>query len=125
MESEYTFRNIEKELLQHQCNDCRKTTAKQSYQKTKDRVKAAAHKRTRDLREQFAEYKKTLQCSYCDEKEPCCLEFHHTNPFEKDTEVSSLLSTTTSWTTLIKEISKCVVLCSNCHRKVHKGIIVL
>jgi len=46
------------------------------------------------------------------------LEFHHVDPKEKKGAVSSL-----SGKALIKEIKKCVLLCSNCHREYHEGLI--
>ena len=54
----------------------------------------------------------------CDEKFHQCLEFHHLNPSEKDLTVSTLINYG-SLNRVKKEISKCVLLCANCHRKVH------
>ena len=72
----------------------------------------------------FAEYKTTQECLICFEKESVCLDFHHVDPTQKKREVSILVRNS-SIKTILKEISKCVVLCSNCHRKVHAGIVQL
>lgn len=69
------------------------------------------------------EYKASCGCAKCDEREPVCLEFHHLDPSEKDFVIST--SATRSWEKVEAEMLKCVVLCANCHRKVHAGLIEL
>jgi len=48
-----------------------------------------------------------------------CLDFHHVNPEEKDVGLGRILAG--SWKRIEAEIDKCIVLCSNCHRTVHRG----
>lgn len=58
-------------------------------------------------------------CPRCGENDPACLDFHHTGDEEKSFSVSHR-----SWrnpAVLQAEIAKCVVLCANCHRKLHAG----
>ena len=43
------------------------------------------------------------------------LEFHHLDPSEKDFELSAKIS----WSQIEKELKKCVLLCSNCHKEAH------
>ena len=64
------------------------------------------------------EFKKTLKCSKCEESRHWVLDFHHTNPEEKEKSVSKLIKTSTK-EKVLEEIDKCVVLCSNCHRDLH------
>lgn len=75
-------------------------------------------------REDWKLYKSTLSCKICNEKESCCLDFHHLDPTQKDKTLSSISH---AWgkERLEKELNKCIVLCSNCHRKVHAGLIQL
>jgi hypothetical protein len=47
------------------------------------------------------------------------LEFHHLDPNLKDFSLSCKIF---SREKLIEELSKCVCLCSNCHREVHDGL---
>lgn len=61
-------------------------------------------------------------CSVCGEDCINCLEFHHTNPDTKESEVSSLWGLKNPQR-LTTEIRKCILLCRNCHSKVHFGII--
>lgn len=51
------------------------------------------------------------------------LNFHHINPKEKSFTISSMRAL--SWNTLVKEIDKCVLLCSNCHMEAHENLITL
>lgn len=45
------------------------------------------------------------------------LEFHHTNPAEKDFAISSQWNQ--PWCEIEAELRKCVLLCANCHREAH------
>lgn len=48
------------------------------------------------------------------------LEFHHTDPSEKDFGISKTL--TKKFEELVKETDKCVLLCSNCHAEEHERL---
>lgn len=48
------------------------------------------------------------------------LDFHHLDPSEKDFTPSKGYKK--SWEKLKKELDKCILLCSNCHREVHAGL---
>lgn len=50
------------------------------------------------------------------------LEFHHLDPTQKDITISSE-GYSKGWKVIEKELSKCVLLCSNCHREVHAGLL--
>lgn len=67
-------------------------------------------------------FKETHGCEVCGETTPCCLDFHHLDPQEKERTISEFARVATV-EQLKQEIEKCVVLCSNCHRKVHAGLI--
>ena len=61
--------------------------------------------------------KKTLSCT-CGENHPACLEFHHIDPSIKEFEISGAVRLYGK-EKIMNEIAKCIVLCSNCHRKRH------
>jgi hypothetical protein len=70
-------------------------------------------------RDSFEEYKLSLGCFKCGyNKCSAALDFHHKNPNDKDKKIGR-----DCWVhhTLAaqKELSKCVLLCSNCHREEH------
>lgn len=52
-----------------------------------------------------------------------CLQFHHTDPTEKEIEIGNLGSMGWGLARMQKEIDKCVIVCANCHFKIHAGII--
>jgi len=56
-----------------------------------------------------------VKCGY--KKNLSALEFHHLNPKEKEYEWNK--AKLLSWNKLIKEIKKCILVCSNCHREIH------
>lgn len=74
----------------------------------------------RKLTDRVNDWKRQLGCAFCSETEPCCLELHHNDPSVKENHPSWLK---TSWERFMKEAEKCTVVCSNCHKKIHAGII--
>jgi predicted nucleic acid-binding Zn ribbon protein len=67
------------------------------------------------------EYKggKCICCGYSKCKE--ALDFHHLDPSHKDFNISHSLNI--SWHTIKNELEKCVLVCANCHREIHAGIV--
>lgn len=91
------------------------------YYKNRQKEKQRTKNRTQMLKEWFKEYKKNFKCEKCGEDHPACLDFHHTE--EKQAGVNELVSRkNTSKRRIKEEISKCEVLCANCHRKEHSSI---
>jgi DNA-directed RNA polymerase subunit RPC12/RpoP len=67
---------------------------------------------------------KCQRCGY--NKHQSALEFHHKDPKEKDFAIGMVGNK--SWESIVNEIKKCELLCSNCHRIEHSnrdGIIFL
>lgn len=64
-------------------------------------------------------WKRDRGCTVCGETEPWVLDMHHLDPTTK--EANSATSATLP--TFLKEADKCILLCSNCHRKVHAGVL--
>lgn len=57
-------------------------------------------------------------CSVCNvEHPPASMHFHHLDPKTKVTEVSELLYR--AWSSIEQELSKCVLMCAECHMKEH------
>lgn len=79
-----------------------------------------AKKRKQAIRILLQKYKETLSCSVCGENHAACLEFHHKNNAKKSFSVSDGIERGGfSQDALLSEIKKCIVLCANCHRKLH------
>ena len=108
------------------CRECSKIKSKEYYTKNKDKhlkdvnIRRQSHN---DKMREIINESKSDGCQLCPETEFVCLDFHHVDPTEKEYAVSRLVSY--SEQKLRREISKCVVLCSNCHRKLHAGLIEL
>lgn len=80
--------------------------------------------RQRDLKQKSIDYKGGL-CEVCGyDKCNSALEFHHKDPNEKDFSISNVKKYTFD-ERIKNELDKCVLLCSNCHREVHAGLIKL
>ena len=102
------------------CKECVRERSRQYYKEKGDVLKEKRKCYYKQKREWFNEYKKTLKCSKCEENHIACLEFHHINPDKKDFGISEALGQLNlSKEKIIEEISKCEILCSNCHKKLH------
>lgn len=112
--------------LQTYCRDCTKESNNLSYVASKKR-RYAIYKRNKKNREDnrrfLSRYKSFFGCIICKEKEPCVIDLHHLNPDIKEGDTAKMV--VQSRKVLKKEIKKCVLLCANCHRKVHAGKITL
>lgn len=97
----------------------------ESYLRNKDKVVSDHMVRRRKLKIWFRDLTKNNNCCFCGEKERICLDYHHIDPSRKIDEVSKMLRKVMSKENIIKEYEKCICLCSNCHRKVHAGLIKL
>lgn len=87
------------------------------YKKNKVKVCDRTKKRKKDLLVWITDLKSTLKCEKCGESHIATLDFHHTK--DKDISISQAVGDGWSKERILKEIKKCVVLCSNCHRKLH------
>ena len=58
------------------------------------------------------------KCADCNRSYPRSVyDFHHLDPTKKDMQWNQLRKR--SWNCVLKELAKCVMLCSNCHRIRH------
>lgn len=105
---EFHVRAVSEDGRQARCKDCQKTSRGQK------------HSQNKILMDKFREN----GCYFCKEKTPVCLDAHHVDPALKEIGISTLWATGYSAAVLLEEISKCICLCSNCHKKVHAGLLV-
>ena len=96
-----------------------KAARRRWYHRNAEHAKGKVKERRRALFKWFREYKTTLSCKRCDENHPATLDFHHRNPADKVNEIAQTVADGWSKEHILKEIAKCDVLCSNCHRKEH------
>jgi len=108
-----------KDRKSNYCKKCMKIVQKNDYEQYKDLYKTRMKLYKRQQIQWYREYKTTLKCSKCGESHPSTLDFHHKNPNEKEFNISNELYNGYDVEKIKKEIEKCIVLCSNCHRKLH------
>ena len=106
------------------CKLCASVLNKASRDKKKEQYCNAESMRRQKKRDELNVWKAEQGCRCCLEKDPVCLDMHHLDPNTKDDVVSALLINA-SRTRLWEEIEKCVVLCRNCHAKVHHGSLMI
>ncbi len=97
---------------------------KRTYADRREYLIMAVARRRKKLREQTVEYKggKCMFCGY--DRYLGALDFHHLNSEDKEFGISKD-GITRSWKRVKKELDKCILVCSNCHREVHAGILQL
>lgn len=122
--SEYYKRANAADGLQSSCKTCMAESYKRSRNAKLDHYKEVQKTRNVANTARFKEWKEQQKCLCCGESETCCLDLHHLDPSEKEAELSNVASYW-NWERMQAEIDKCVVVCSNCHRKIHAGVIKL
>jgi hypothetical protein len=50
------------------------------------------------------------------------LAFHHIDPTQKELAFGSLRANPKTWTTVVEELKKCILVCHNCHSEIHAGV---
>lgn len=104
------------------CKVCARAKGRSDYvtkynQKSNPRNKV----RSERIKQVVDQYRIDNPCICCGETSLCCLDFHHLDPSEKDFNLSAYRNA--SLQKVLDEIAKCVVVCRNCHAKIHAGII--
>jgi len=100
-----------------------KASRQEYYKKNSTKLKKNLYEKRRKNRKWLDNYKKLKVCGFCGEKETYCLDFHHVNPDEKESDIMSMVRNCYSIERMQREIDKCVLVCANCHRKVHHGLL--
>ena len=95
---------------------------KRTYADRREYLIKAVSKRRKKLKGMALEYKggKCISCGY--NRCVSALDFHHIDASTKEFGVS-LDGLTRSWERTRKELDKCVLVCANCHREIHAGIL--
>lgn len=104
------------------CKICIRKMQQSSYMKAygeKARNRNAI--RNAEMRARVQTYKSEQGCLKCSETQYQCLDFHHLDPMQKEFGMSNI--GTRSWNLIMKEIEKCIVVCKNCHCKIHAGLL--
>lgn len=110
------FRKKKEKYFLNTCKKCDNRKGKLYYRQKREK-----------LITQLDGIKISLGCCCCGWKTfPEGLDLHHLNPNIKVSTIANLLNRGQhSFPKIYREISKCCVLCANCHRGLHNGRIVL
>lgn len=101
-------------LYEHKCSICEKKINGSKYCKT-CRTKIRRYQ----IKKFLVNYKGG-KCEICGYIENIgALDFHHIDVNNKEFMISKIWKTTLSKTDILKEINKCMLLCSNCHKSEH------
>lgn len=91
------------------------------YKCSKCRSEAVQRRRDK-LKQMSVEYKGGC-CANCGYSRCIkALEFHHIDESKKDFGISHK-GYTRSWERVKLELDKCIILCANCHREIHEGLL--
>ena len=95
-----------------------------TYDDRREYFAKATSKRRNRLKKQMVQYKGGC-CQVCGYS-MClnALDFHHIDPSIKSFNLSKD-KLYRSWKLILKELDKCVMVCANCHREIHAGLISL
>lgn len=74
------------------------------------------------IRDIVAQIKRNFGCLLCDENDPDNLNFHHVLPGLKLATISDLVSNRTKLVSILKEIDKCVCVCTACHQSFQRTV---
>lgn len=103
------------QIRNSKCKYCMREYLKQHYRSNREYYRDKNRNAKRALRAKLLEYLMQHPCSRCKESDPIVLEFHHLR--DKKFSIAKMFMRTMAWETLLKEIEKCIVLCSNCHKR--------
>lgn len=95
-----------------------KEYSRRYYEKNKHKTIARSRTSRQALRKKWDDFKATLKCINCGYNHPAALDFHHVIMDPNNEKVYRLLANR-SYSRVMEEIKKCVVLCANCHRIHH------
>jgi len=95
------------------CKNCGKTTNTRGFECNN----CVSNRRRLENKKRAVQYLggKCIKCGF--NSHLAALEFHHLNPNEKDFTLGNRLNR--KWDKVQKELDKCILLCSNCHRIEH------
>jgi hypothetical protein len=91
---------------------------KKHYEKNKAHYIAKAAERRKKYQQAWTEYKSKLSCQHCGENHPATFDFHHVTRGPENVKIFQLIKNG-SYKKVYEELKKCIVLCANCHRKLH------
>lgn len=128
LEEEFNKSTTRLEQRRTYCKHCERKQARKFYRKNsepyKRRARAFNKQRSAWRLAEADRVKESNGCLICKETTLCILDFHHRHGNSKGREggMPVMRAACFSNRRFLRELSKCVILCANCHRKVHAGV---
>jgi hypothetical protein len=125
--------NKNKNVESRTCPRCKKLLEIKNFYKRRDKSGTTSYckscvniqvlERVRKFKALMVEYKggECIRCGY--RKYQGALEFHHTDPSEKDFSPSKYKMNKFN-DNIKKELDKCILVCSNCHKEIHNELVI-
>lgn len=101
---EFNWRDKSKGTRRSECKYCQSNYMKQKYQEKKRAIQ---------------EMKAEASCAKCGDTRGYVLDYHHTDPSQKENTIARMTSNKYTLDKIYQEIEKCICLCANCHREFH------
>jgi hypothetical protein len=117
--TDFNKKSANRDGLERYCKECHRAKNRKHYEANKAKYVAQSIAYGKQYKDWYKDLKKDLRCERCGEDHPATIEFHHLDPTEKENSVSQMIVSRLSKETILAEMAKCIVLCSNCHRKEH------
>jgi hypothetical protein len=93
--------------------------SKRWYESNAAKHKAGASKNKRIKRNEWIAFKETQACSHCGFAHPAVIDFHHVIRDKTARKVNRLIANGSFKRAIEEATTKCIPLCSNCHRLWH------
>ena len=105
-------------LMAYRDPENHKKWCRNDYVENRGKYAAKRDARRLAIRKYLSERK--TSCSVCGYSQcKAALEFHHVNADDKTVTPANMVSKGWSFSRIDRELCKCIVVCSNCHREIH------
>jgi len=114
---QFSKNKLREDGLQRMCKQCSKEAHKKFWVKNGIKKREQRKEFNNLFKEKIRNIKEQSKCAKCKEERWWVLEFHHKDPLQKEFNIGDGIIV--GQKRVLKEIEKCVVLCSNCHNDFH------
>jgi len=115
-EEEFPWKSKSDRKRNTTCKECKSEYNRQHYKKNHKEYNDRRKEYVNQSRQKLFDYLKDHPCVDCGESDPIVLEFDHVRG-EKEFSIAEYPRLGYNWERVEKEIAKCEVRCSNCHKR--------